>query len=507
MNETPQDPQHPDRTPGAEPTWASGDQTPAGGSFEAPRPGEPTPGYSTPSSDYPGRYVDPHRSQPDDTTPLGERIPQPSGQPTWQAPHAPQPTQQFGTPATAPVPPWAAQSQHYAPRRRSRGMAAATLVGVLLVGAGAGVGGAALWTSNDSQNSPGGTSVSKVVDNGTPTVLNGSVESVAQKVLPSVVMIEVSGSQGAGSGSGIVLSSDGEILTNNHVVELAESGGSITVVFNDGTRAPASIVGTDPLTDTALIKAENVKDLTPASLGKSSDLKVGQSVVAIGSPFGLNSTVTSGIVSALNRPVNVGTNSGNATVYPAIQTDAAINPGNSGGALVDMNGNVIGINASIRTASDSTAGGAGSIGLGFAIPMDEIVPIIDQMRAGDTPTHARLGIGVADSSENNTTTTLGALVKQVTKGSTAAKAGLQAGDVVTRVDNQLIEGADSLIATIRSHRPGDEVTLTWQHQGKEQSAKLKLDSDNGEYATPQGQQPEQQQTPSDPFGGTNPFGN
>ena len=222
---------------------------------------------------------------------------------------------------------------------------------------------------------------------------DGSVESVAQQVLPSVVEIEVSGPQGAGSGSGIILTSDGQILTNNHVVELAGDSGTMEVSFNDGSHAKATLVGHDPLTDTAVIQAEDVSGLTPATIGSSDSLQVGQSVVAIGSPFGLDATVTSGIVSALERPVDVGSDGqGNSTVYPAIQTDAAINPGNSGGPLVDMAGHVVGINASIRTTGSSQAGGeSGSIGLGFAIPIDEVLPVIDQMQKGETPTHARLG--------------------------------------------------------------------------------------------------------------------
>ena len=191
--------------------------------------------------------------------------------------------------------------------------------------------------------------------------------------------INVAGPEGAGSGSGIIISSDGEILTNNHVVEVAGDDGSISVVLHrrlerQGHRSSAPTRSTD----TAVIQAEDVSGLTAATIGKSSNLDVGQDVVAIGSPFGLESTVTSGIVSALNRPVNVGTDDeGNATTYPAIQTDAAINPGNSGGPLVDMNGDVVGINSSIRTSSSSSTEEGGSIGLGFAIPIDEVMPIVD----------------------------------------------------------------------------------------------------------------------------------
>ena len=346
----------------------------------------------------------------------------------------------------------------------------------LLVGGGAGIGGAALWTAaqDDPAVSPANATTNRPVSNAPDRAADGSVESVAAKVLPSVVQILVSGAEGSGSGSGIILSEDGRILTNNHVVEVAGDGGTLRVSFNDGTTAPARILGTDPLTDTAVIQAEDVSGLTPATIGDSSSLEVGQDVVAVGSPFGLDATVTSGIVSALNRPVNVSTDAeGNATTYPAIQTDAAINPGNSGGPLVDMNGAVVGINSSIRSAA--SGGEAGSIGLGFSIPINEVLPIVDQMTAGETPTHAKLGISVGNADTD--TQGEGAVVGDVTPGSAAEKAGLQAGDVVTKIDELRITGADSLIATIRSYRPGDQVTVTYFRNGDTQTAQLTLDSD------------------------------
>jgi len=366
-------------------------------------------------------------------------------------------------------------------KHRHTGLAVTVLATALVVGGAAGVGGAAAWnTVADETGSTGSDnpSISQVVDTPDSPAADGSVEQVAAKVLPSVVKINVSGAEGAGSGSGIVLSADGKILTNNHVVEVAGDGGSLSVSFNDGTSAPATILGTDPLTDTAVIQAEGVSGLTPASIGKSSDLKVGEGVVAIGSPFGLESTVTSGIVSALNRPVDVGSDAaGNSTTYPAIQTDAAINPGNSGGALVDMAGNVVGINSSIRTASASQEAG-GSIGLGFAIPIDAILPIVDQMSNGETPTHARLGIQVTDvAADAGAEVTQGAQVQDVSDGSAAGDAGLAAGDVITKVDDHLITGGDSLVATIRSYQPGDEVTVTYLHDGETKTATLTLDSD------------------------------
>ena len=265
------------------------------------------------------------------------------------------------------------------------------------------------------------------------------------------------------------------------MVALAGDSGKIEVSFNDGSHAAATVLGTDPLTDTAVIRADGVGGLTAATIGQSSQLDVGQEVVAIGSPFGLESTVTSGIVSALNRPVNVGTDAqGNATTYPAIQTDAAINPGNSGGPLVDMNGDVIGINASIRTATSTTSGQeSGSIGLGFAIPIDEVMPIVDQMTQGETPTHAKMGVSVGDVTSGSTGTIAeGAVVRDVTAGSAAAKAGLQQGDVITKVDDHQIVSADSLVATIRSYRPGDTVTVTWEGDGKDETGKITLDSDS-----------------------------
>ncbi|WP_036563208.1 S1C family serine protease [Nocardioides halotolerans] len=370
--------------------------------------------------------------------------------------------------------------------------ASGVVAAALLVGGGAGVGGAAAYTAwhddgtaSRSSSSAGTPTTSKVVDTPNTPAPEGSVQAVAAKVLPSVVKIEVSGAQGAGSGSGIILSSDGQILTNNHVVELAGDGGSLRVTFNDGSHAEATILGTDPLTDTAVIQAQDVSGLSPATIGKSGDLAVGQGVVAIGSPLGLEATVTSGIVSALNRPVDVGSvGQGNSTVYPAIQTDAAINPGNSGGALVDLNGNVVGINAAIATAGSGGMGGeSGNIGVGFAIPIDEVLPIVDQMVKGETPTHARLGVSVANvgavgpqgqpgPSED------GAQIQEVNAGSTAEGAGIAKGDVITKVDDHLITDADSLVATIRSYRPGDQVTVTYVHDGETRTAQLTLDSDS-----------------------------
>ena len=388
------------------------------------------------------------------------------------------------------APYYGAPAPQEAPRRaRPSGFfTAALLVAALFLGGLAGITGAAgfaafsaLDDDTASSTTDEGTT-SSVIDREDTPAPEGSVEDVANSVLPSVVKINVRGAQGQGSGSGVVISSDGEILTNFHVVEVAAQGGAVSVAFNDGSTAPAEVIGTDPLTDLAVIKVDGVPDLTPAPLGKSGNLDVGEQVVAIGSPFGLEATVTSGIVSALHRPVSVGER-GSAidTTYPAIQTDAAINPGNSGGPLVNMNGEVVGINSSIRTSSASMGQG-GSIGLGFAIPLDEVLPIVDQLRAGETPTHAQLGVSVTDAvSEDGLLT--GAGIAEVGDGSAAEQAGLRRGDVVTRVDDHLVSGATSLVATVRGYRPGDTVTLTVVRDDEEQTIEVTLDSDEGTPAS------------------------
>ena len=324
--------------------------------------------------------------------------------------------------AEPPVPPPAYDSCT-APRGA---FAASVVTASLLVGAGAGVAGAAAWqewSPNGADTSSSSPNASAVVDRGDAPAADGSVEQVAHDVLPSVVKINVAGPEGAGSGSGIIISSDGEILTNNHVVEVAGDERQHLGRRSPTARAPkATIVGTDPLTDTAVIKAEDVSGLTAGHdrqvVATSTSARRSSRSAR---PFGLESTVTSGIVSALNRPVNVGTDDeGNATTYPAIQTDAAINPGNSGGPLVDMNGDVVGINSSIRTSSSSSTEEGGSIGLGFAIPIDEVMPIVEQMKDGETPTHARLGISVSDvAAQPGEVAAQGAQIEDVTSGSIA----------------------------------------------------------------------------------------
>jgi putative serine protease PepD len=231
------------------------------------------------------------------------------------------------------------------------------------------------------------------------------------------------------------------------------------VTFNDGRTSQFTVVGTDPASDIAVVRATGISGLTPITLGSSSNLRVGQSVVAVGSPLGLEGTVTNGIVSALNRPVSTaGDTSNQNTVLDAIQTDAAINPGNSGGALVNMNGELIGLNSAIATmgGGGSTDPQSGSIGLGFAIPVDQAKRIADELVSTGSASHASLGVQVS-----NDVNAHGAKIVDVTNGGAAATAGLPSGVVVTKIDDRVVGTADALVAAVRSKAPGDKVTLTY----------------------------------------------
>ncbi|WP_324194080.1 trypsin-like peptidase domain-containing protein [Nocardia blacklockiae] len=381
-----------------------------------------------------------------------------SGQPPFgseQAPGGP------GQPPFGPGQPGAYAAT--APRPRGRAGLLAGAVALALVSGG--VGGAVGALVTDSGDS--GSTAVNALDAPSPKagqpVANapaGTVPAVAQKVLPSVVMIRVAGARAEGEGSGVVLSSDGMILTNNHVASGAGPNAKIQVQFNDGSVAAATVVGLDPVSDLAVIKADKT-GLTPIELGASQSLQVGQSVVAIGSPLGLAGTVTTGIVSALNRPVSTsGEQSQGQTgsVISAVQTDAPINPGNSGGALVDMNGNLIGINTAIATLGAAEAGGqqSGSIGLGFAIPVDQARRVADQLIKTGHATYAQVGLSVRPADDLN-----GARVLDVTPDGPAAKAGIPPNTVVTKVDNQVIDSGNALVAAIRSHQPGDKVKITY----------------------------------------------
>ncbi|WP_369633765.1 S1C family serine protease [Nocardia sp. JMUB6875] len=352
------------------------------------------------------------------------------------------------------------------PQKRSgkAGLVAGAVALALLSG-GIGGGVVALANHNDSHTTVTNALEQPVGKGKAEPAPAGSVQAVAQKVLPSVVMIQVAGTRAEGEGSGVILSSDGLILTNNHVVSGAGQNAKLTVAFSDGSTSPATVVGADPISDIAVIRVTGKTDLKPIELGQSANLAVGQGVVAVGSPLGLAGTVTSGIVSSLNRPVSTSGEPGSqGTVIDAIQTDAAINPGNSGGALVDMDGKLIGINTAIATMGTAESAGAqsGSIGLGFAIPVDTARRVADELIKNGKATYAQIGITVKAQDDVN-----GARVMDVSPDGPAAKAGIPKNAIITKIDDQVVDSGNSLIAAVRSHRPGDKVKVTYtDDQGK-----------------------------------------
>ena len=345
----------------------------------------------------------------------------------------------------------------------SKGVVAAVLVAGLL---GGGVGAGAVIALDDDE--PSSALTAPLSGEPASRADAGTVAQVAAAVLPSVVSIQLATGEG---GSGVIISSDGQILTNNHVVESAAAGGAIQVAFSAGDTADARIVGRDPASDLAVIQAEDVSGLQPASLGGSDDLVVGQPVVAIGSPLGLQGTVTSGIISALDRQVVIGNDQAPrggqdvSTFINAIQTDAAINPGNSGGPLVNTQGEVIGINTAIASLPTPVGGQSGSIGLGFAIPMDQARRVAGQLAEGKAVERAFLGVSISEAAASDANTS-GALVREVQEDSPAAEAGLETGDIVTMFDDRRIDGPDALVAAVRGEAPGAEVSITYVRDGE-----------------------------------------
>ena len=345
-------------------------------------------------------------------------------------------------------------------------------------------GGTAGYVAGRQSNSSSLTDPSASLGTGSSTssTLNrapDSVAGIAARVLQSVVNISVTAPSGSGTGSGVVIRSDGYVLTNNHVVDAPNA--EVTVSFNgaEGVEVPAQIVGRDPDTDLAVIKVQTDKKLVPAALGQSRSLVVGDPVIAIGSPLGLAGTVTTGIISALNRTVNVpGENGARTPLFNAIQTDAAINPGNSGGALVDAKGQVIGINSAIATLGGGSFTGdqSGSIGVGFAIPIDEARSVAEELIRTGTATHPAIGVKALTSTSSGQ---LGATVQAVIPGGPAETAGLQPGDIITAVDGTTVHSVDELIIAIREHKVGQTVTLTYLRNGKKQTAKATLEDNKG----------------------------
>jgi putative serine protease PepD len=364
----------------------------------------------------------------------------------------------YGAPIPAP-----------APRRLRIGpIIAVSVVLALLAGLVGGVLGFALADrSSTSSGVNPSISLGSPTSGGSSSRPSDSVAGIAAAVLPSVVSIQVDGAGQSDTGSGFVVQSDGYILTNNHVIDAAVNGGTVTVFFQDGSKTKATIVGRDTAYDLAVVKVAK-KGLTVLSLGNSDDLVVGDSVIAFGSPLGLSGTVTTGIVSALNRPVTAGgTGSSETSFINAIQTDAAINPGNSGGPLVDSSGAAIGVNSAIATLGGASSA-SGSIGVGFAIPINQARRTAEEIIKTGKSTRPVIGVTLdLNYTGPGARIATGPINGEVpiTPGGPADKAGLKPGDVVLSVDGRTVAGADELIVAIRAAQPGDTVTLKVQRGG------------------------------------------
>ncbi|WP_112244151.1 S1C family serine protease [Kribbella monticola] len=381
-------------------------------------------------------------------------------------------------PAYTPPPPldWhQQQARAYTPApppKNNRTILIAAIVALivgLIAGTGAAVSVVALDNNNGPVDDPSGPAIGVGAD---PKIRSGSVSAVAATLLPSVVQLKVDGADNSSAtGSGFAIDNAGHILTNNHVVAAAAKGGSIQVVTQKGKSSTARLVGRSPAYDLAVVQVVGL-DAPSVQFGQSELAVVGQDVVAIGSPLGLAGTVTSGIVSAKNRPVTAG-GEGEISYINALQTDAAINPGNSGGPLVDMNARVIGINSAIATVRGAEEGTSGSIGLGFAIPIDQARRTAQQLIESGKASYPVIGANVDMQFEG------GARVSEVNAGSPAARAGLRTGDVITKINGLVVESAEALIVAIRTHRPGENVRLEFERGGKPRQVTVALGQQTG----------------------------
>ncbi|WEH34482.1 trypsin-like peptidase domain-containing protein [Streptomyces sp. AM 4-1-1] len=432
---------------------------------------------------------------------------QPQEQPTTAFAHPPYPPQQTPPtgPAWPPAPPaipsyangggggpvWGAPVHEPSPegprKRRAGGLVVAVAVAALVAG---GIGGALGYVAAD-RNDTGSSGSTTVAAGDSPRDFKrepGTVAAVAAKALPSVVTIEAQGGNGeGGTGTGFVYDKEGHILTNNHVVASAADSGQLTATFSDGKKYAAEVVGRAQGYDVAVLKLKQAPSgLNPLSVGNSDQVAVGDSTIAIGAPFGLSNTVTTGIISAKNRPVASGDGASNKNSYmSALQTDASINPGNSGGPLLDARGAVIGINSAIQSTTGGGLGQsqAGSIGLGFAIPINQAKTVAEQLIKTGQPVYPVIGAtvtmeertGGATISEQGTGGT-----PPVTPNGPAAKAGLKAGDVITKFNDTVIDSGPTLIGEIWTHKPGDKVTLTYKRGGKQSTAEVTLGERKGD---------------------------
>ncbi|MEU2742331.1 trypsin-like peptidase domain-containing protein [Streptomyces sp. NPDC007095] len=454
---------------------------------DRPRPLHDPDPYSTPPYGEPGPWAPAPPVQHPAVTPAhGTAVPPgPPSVPYPSNPHpAPTPWQNYD--------PWAAPGplqQNGAAvetktQRRKRARKALVLGAVALAVVSGGAGGA-VGAYLERNGGVGDVTLPQAAKEA-PGRAPDSVAGIAARALPSVVTLHVRGSSEEDTGTGFVLDTRGHILTNNHVVEPAGSGGEITVTFSGGESAKATVVGHDSGYDLAVVKVSGVRGLRPMALGNSDSVQVGDPVVAIGAPFDLANTVTSGIISAKERPITAGGEKGDGSdvsYVDALQTDAPINPGNSGGPLLDTRARVIGINSAIRSADSGTdlqGGQAGSIGLGFAIPVNQARRVAEELINTGRATHPVIGV-MLDMDYTGDGARVGTKGggAPVTAGGPGAKAGIKAGDVITEVDGQRVHSGEELIVKTRAHRPGDRLRLTLQRGGSQRTITLVLGSANG----------------------------
>ncbi|WP_367137842.1 MULTISPECIES: S1C family serine protease [Streptomyces] len=417
-------------------------------------------------------------------TPVPPAVPPAGMAPAHGTPVPPPPYPPVGGPwrydpwGAAPAGPVAPAGQA-GPRRRGRLVAGALLVALVAGGIGGGVG---AFLERDGTIGRHVELPQAGADRSARAP--GSIAGIAARTLPGVVTIHVRGGSDQGTGTGFVLDKDGRILTNNHVVEPAGSAGDISVTFSSGQTAKAAVVGRDSSYDLAVIKVSGVSGLTPLALGNSDSVRVGDSVIAIGAPYDLAGTVTTGIISAKERPITAGGRKGDGSdvsYVDALQTDAPINPGNSGGPLVDSEARVIGINSAIRSAGDSGdlgGGQGGSIGLGFAIPINQAKRVAEELINTGKATHPVIGVtlDMGYSGDGARVNTKNGDNPAVTPGGPGDKAGLRPHDVIKKVDGVAVHSGQELIVKIRSHRPGDHLTLTVERDGTDRSVDLTLGS-------------------------------
>ena len=400
----------------------------------------------------------------------GDQPPPPSS--SYAGGGAPQPPENLWAP-----PPQTSYPHQPAPPTRTPGWVwPVVALTALVVGLLGGVLGGALVLGTSDGSGSGGLGPLESGERG--PAAEGSIAAVAQRLLPSTVQVRVRSGSGkgatGGTGSGFVIDRRGHVVTNNHVTELAADGGTIVVVDNAGRPHQAELVGASEVYDIAVVRIERPGDLRPVTFGSSRRMYVGDTVVAIGSPLGLDHTVTAGIVSALDRPVTTGERD-SASYINAVQTDAAINPGNSGGPLVNLAGQVVGVNSAIATAGGGLLGGeSGNIGVGFAIPMEQVRFTARQIISTGKAEYPVIGANVDTGTSRN-----GAQVVGVPDGTPAAAAGLRKGDRIVAVGDKRVLDGISLIVAIRSHRPGEELELTVVRKGRERSLTIELEAKVG----------------------------